>query len=133
MQIRENVKDNDDCILLQWQFEVGAKDSPGCHFHVGLSMDRDDPPAPKWLPVPRLPGLLFLPTDALDFLLGELFQVSWRKTVSEDSDASRGWGNEQTVRLQRLLTWQTREVNAGSGSAWNRLKHRQPERKLFVS
>jgi hypothetical protein len=132
LRIQRKIEERAPESLAQWQFEVGAKDSPGCHFHVGITGEDDTVPFPHWLPVPRLPGLLFLPTDAIDFLLGELFQASWRKHVSADTNDSRGLGNLQGHRFERLLRWNVTGLESGFGSAWNRLKHRKPPVGLFL-
>lgn len=132
LRIQRDADAGEKVLLAQWQFEIGAKDSPGCHFHVGLTGDGETPPYPHWLPVPRLPSLLFLPTDALDFLLGELFQARWRKHVSADTNDSRGLGNLQGRRFERLLAWNICALQSGFGSAWSRLKHRKPPASLFL-
>src|SRR5260221_6435991 len=66
------VRCDSDTTIAQWQFEIGAGGSPGTFFHVGVGhVGGDD------LPVPRIPALLVNPTDALDFLFGELFPTEW--------------------------------------------------------
>lgn len=112
--------------LAQWQVEIGDAQSPGCHFHVGVGQQSDDSLFPKGLSVPRLPGFLITPTDALDFLLGELFQDRWAKKVGQDSDEAKAFGGPQKDRLVRLLKWKIDVVTAASGSAWNHLKHARP-------
>jgi len=118
-------------VIGQWQVEVGDHQSPGWHFHVGLCRDGNEVPFPKWLCVPRIPGVLIAPTDALDFLLGELFQDAWRKTVSTDHYQNVTLGKAQSNRIQRLSAWQSEQAADGKGSAWNRLKHRRPASTLF--
>lgn len=117
----------------QWQFEIGDSRSPGCHFHVGLCRDNNDLLFPHWLTVPRLPSLLIMPADALDFLLGELFQKAWKHRVSAENDHTRTLGASQRDRLTRLLRWKLDQVSASSGSAWNWLKHRHPPPDLFAT
>jgi hypothetical protein len=124
-------------VLAQWQVEVGSHDSPGWHFHVGLCNESevaDDARFPKWLSVPRVPGLLVAPTDALDFLLGELFQDDWKAAVSNDGYDNVILGAAQKNRIQKMAEWHTTESQkAGHGSAWNQLKHRQPPAGIFLT
>jgi hypothetical protein len=119
-------------VLAQWQIEVGTHDSPGWHFHVGLCGEGDDLPFPHWLSVPRVPGLMILPSDAVDFLLGELFQTDWQQTVSKDCYETAKLGRYQSDRINRLGAWHTKALGSGGGSAWNRLKHCKPHEEIFV-
>lgn len=116
--------------IAQWQFEVGDHQSPGCHFHIGIGrfgLQNSE------LPVPRLPSILLTPIDALDFLLGEIFQDSWRKNVDSESGDGQVWAGEQKQRLARLLKWKQEQIEASGGSAWNYLKHRRPDADIFLS
>lgn len=115
----------------QWQVEIGDHQSPGWHFHVGLCREVQASPFPKWLPVPRVPGLLVTPMDALDFLLGEIFQDAWKETVSTDLYQNVTLGRAQTNRILHMCAWQSEQAADGKGSAWNRLKHRRPDAGLF--
>jgi hypothetical protein len=119
-------------LIAQWQVEVGSIDSPGWHFHVGLCSENDGGHFPKWLSVPRVPGLLVAPTDALDFLLGELFQDSWKQTVSSDIFQNVELGKAQNSRIQGMSTWHSLESKSGNGSAWNRLKLSKPGVGIFL-
>lgn len=109
--------------LVKWQFEVGDHQSPGCHFHVGIA---------SALPVPRLPTMLVTPMDALDFLLGELFQTEWRQKVAQESDAVNIWARHQKTRLTNLLHWQTEQLEHSEGSPWVFLKHSKPRRDVLM-
>jgi hypothetical protein len=123
-----------DKLLAQWQVEIGTQTSPGCLFHVAVN-HTDPPPAlfRSSLPVPRLPSMLITPTDALDFLLGELFQTSWRQRNGEERDDASVWGKLQKRRLKSALRWHHDELDAATGSAWNWLKNRrQPPPELFL-
>jgi len=132
MRICESV-DGETRILAQWQVEVGVADSPGWHFHVGLCGEGDAVPFPHWLPVPRVPGVLILPTDALDFLLGEVFQAEWAAKVSKDSYETQLLGNAQRTRIEKWCGWQAGLAASGHGSRWSRLKHGKPPADLFLS
>jgi hypothetical protein len=110
-------------VLVQWQIEVGAANSPGWHFHVGIG---------GGFPVPRVPGMLVLPTDGLDFLLGELFQDAWRAKVSKDSPETQVVGNFQVDRLDRWCKWQAEQIHMSHGSCWSRLKYAKPPKEIFL-
>lgn len=110
-------------VLVQWEIEVGAANSPGWHFHVGIS---------GGFPVPRVPGMLILPTDGLDFLLGELFQDKWRAKVSKDSPETQVLGNFQVGRVDRWCQWQSEQIHKSHGSCWSRLKHAKPPADIFL-
>jgi hypothetical protein len=126
-------KEGAKSMVAQWQIEVGSHDSPGWHFHVGLCQESDEGHFPKWLSVPRVPGLLVAPTDALDFLLGELFQEEWKKTVSNDLFPNVELGKAQKSRIQGMSKWHSSELASGNGSAWNRLKRGKPSADIFIS
>jgi len=121
--------DQDVRQIAQWTFEVGDHQSPGCHFHVGIPCLNETESS---FPVPRLPSILLTPIDALDFLLGEIFQVPWRQEVSRDSDSIRAWAGHQQKRLSRLLEWKRDQVKKSGGSAWNYLKNQRPQSKIFL-
>jgi hypothetical protein len=119
--------------VAQWQFEVGDDNSPGCHFHIGIGGSGNASPEPaKHFPVPRLPSLLVTPIDALDFLLGEIFQMTWRQEVGQDSSAIQLWSAPQRDRLSRLLKWKQEEIDRSTGSAWNFLKHQRPSARILL-
>lgn len=110
--------------LTQWQIEVGAANSPGWHFHTGIAGE---------FPVPRVPGVLVLPTDGLDFLLGEIFQDSWRAKVAKDSPETRFVGKHQRERFGRWCRWQETSLRESHGSCWSWLKHIKPPADLFMA
>lgn len=117
--------------LARWTVEIGSTSSPGSHFHTQIDLDDEDNKFPKSLSVPRLPGVLHTPMDALDFLLGELFQDRWYQHVSRQSDPVQTWANCQRTRLVRLLGWQSQKLSAASGSPWAMLKRQKPELNIF--
>ncbi len=116
--------------IAQWQFEIGDHQSPGCHFHLGIGHLNEDNAS---FPVPRLPSLLLTPVDALDFLLGEIFQVRWRETVARETAPMQVWGEQQKNRLCRLLDWKKEQIDRSGGSAWNYLKHQRPGAGILLS
>jgi hypothetical protein len=114
-------------VVGHWQLESGDAQSPGCHFHCSVNQGSENGLFPKWLKIPRLPGLLLSPMDGLEFLLGELFQSQWEKHVSEESDARNGWANSQSIRLKRVLEWQQNEIKLKRfGTPWVSLKKAKP-------
>jgi hypothetical protein len=132
------VRVSDGYLLAQWQTEIGAFDSPGCFFHCAAGQVDSRPHStwdffPRSLPVPRLPSVFVTPADALDYLLGELFQERWRQRQSADDAAIRGWGNEQRQRLARLFDWNLSMLRNSQGSALNWLKHKKPGTDLFLT
>ena len=124
-------RDNIPKELARWTVEIGSASSPGCHFHTQIDLDDQDNKFPKSLSVPRLPGVLHTPMDALDFLLGELFQDKWYQQASRQSDPVQTWANCQRTRLVRLLGWQSQKLSAASGSPWTMLKRQKPELDIF--
>jgi hypothetical protein len=126
----------DNSLLAQWQCEVGDPSSPGCHFHSSAKQRNEDglyseqAPFPSWLEVPRLPTVCVTPMDALDFLLGELFQDKWWEQVCKSTDARNTWSKGQSRRFEKLLAWQSRAVRDWSGTAWMSLKRAKPPENL---
>ena len=117
--------------IAQWQFEIGAGGSPGTFFHVGVGHTGGEL-FPNDLPVPRIPALLVTPTDALDFLLGELFQTEWPQANAVENDDTRLFGRLQHARLEHMLKWYLGGLTprAGVGSAWMTLKRTKPRTDL---
>ncbi len=118
--------------LARWRFEIGDFQSPGCHFHVQVLGDHDDEKFPKSLAVPRLPGIMVTPMDALEFLLAELFQDEWKNKTSRSSDALTAWAACQRKRLTKVLEWQQTQLSTGSGSPWTLLKGGRPDSDLLT-
>lgn len=112
--------------LARWTLDIGDANSPGCHFHTQIDLDARHEIFPKSLPVPRLPALLHTPMDAVDFLLGELFQDRWFLHASKGTDPGQTWAQCQTTRLTNLLNWQSETINKASGSPWITLKKKKP-------
>ena len=118
--------------LARWRFEVGDSESPGCHFHMQVLGGEQDNVFPKSLPIPRFPGFLVTPLDALDFLLGELFQIDWPKRQAQDTDEVRLWSRSQQARLQKIVKWQMGHLNETKGSPWVTLKKEKPPIALLI-
>lgn len=116
-----------DHLIAQWQIEAGDASSPGCHFHAAVNQYGDDGLFPEWLKIPRLPSMLLTPMDGLEFLLGELFQLRWAQTVSEESEDRDSWAKCQRDRLSNLLSWKLDIVRQSQTTPWMALKKAKPE------
>ena len=113
--------------IAHWQLETGDASSPGCHFHSSVNQAGENGIFPKWLKIPRLPGILFSPMDGLEYMLGELFQEMWAQHVSKASDDRNGWAKSQSARLQKVLSWQKDAINRNAfGTPWISLKRAKP-------
>jgi hypothetical protein len=118
--------------LAMWRAEVGDAASPGCHFHVQVAGDSADPPFPKSLDVPRLPGLLVTPPSVVEYVVGELFQEQWLKHIAGRGADLNRWVPIQQRRLGAVLGWQLDVVKKAAGSPWGTLKKAKPHPELFV-
>ena len=123
--------DTEECCA-RWMFEIGDASHPGPRFHVGFSSESPPEAFPKWLPVPRLPALLLTPGDAIDFLLGELFQSEWAGLLSRGGAACDVWFGRQRARLSSLLEWKRDQLKDG-GPPWLSIKSAPPNPELFSS
>jgi len=92
--------------LAMWRMEVGDDRAPGCCFHVQVRGEEVHPPFPGSVPVPRLPTYPPTPMACLEFLLGELFQVRWRREALREGRLTRGWRKIQMERMLAFLAWQ---------------------------
>jgi hypothetical protein len=118
--------------IARWSFEVAADSSPGCHFHTQVKGDFSDRLFPPTLSIPRLPGILVTPIDALDFLLGEVFQDSWAENVARDSADLRTWAAIQRHRLANVLEWQRQQVINARGAVWLAIKRAKPRTEQLL-
>lgn len=119
--------------LAMWRVEIGAHDSPGCHFHIQVLGDREEPPFPKSIPVPRLPSPFVTPMAAVEFVLGELFQDKWERRAGEKHHHHDRWRTIQRDRWSSLLKWQKRALDQGRSSPWMNLKAAKPPADLFLA
>jgi len=119
-------------VMAMWRFEVGAHDAPGCHFHAQILGDDNisDELFPHALDVPRLPSFLITPTDAVEFVLGELFQDDWRNRGTDGSAEVQNWKSHQQRRLTRILEFQRDAIANAVGSPWIALKNCKPKPNL---
>lgn len=127
----EHFDDKEPEEIARWTVEVGDVSSPGCHFHTQITLDDVDHKFPQFLSVPRLPGFLHTPMDALEFLLAELFQEEWYEHTSRGNDFLNNWATCQRNRLGKLLEWQLEKIKATSGSPWTTFKRQKPPLNLF--
>lgn len=108
-------------LIGSWNFDIGTVGSPGCHFHAQMpGLDA------LGLDVPRLPIPFIIPLDALDFLLGELFQNDWQQQSTKRNDAF------QRMRMIEMFEWSKRAIE-GSHAAWMQLKRAKPPATLLVA
>lgn len=119
--------------IARWTLETGDANSPGCHFHTQIDLDPEDNKFPKDLSVPRLPAYLHTPMDALDFLLGELFQDDWFRHISQRRDAGNVWNGCQKARLVKMLEWHSQQFKCAGGAPWATFKRRKPTVDLLFS
>lgn len=118
--------------IAMWRMEIGDAAAPGTHFHVQVLGHDADPPFPKSLDIPRLPGLIVSPLACVEFAISELFQDSWKKdSVKATSDMNR-WRGVQTKRTLRQLDWHKEQVASASGSPWTAIKMAKPHEDLFI-
>lgn len=119
--------------LARWQIELGTYDSPGCYFHIQILGDRDAPPFPRSIPIPRLPSPFVTPMAAVEFVLGELFQDIWERRAGEDGHHQKRWRTIQRERWLSLLEWQEKALSDGGSSPWMNLKAAKPPPGRFLS
>ena len=128
--------DSDSPQLAMWRFEVGDPVAPGCFFHVQVMgdelCDTLSKLFPKSLDIPRLPGLIFYPTDCIDFVLGELHQSDWRRRAERTTREMNRWRPIQQFRLARTLAWQAQIIKDIKVSPWAALKRAKPPPDLFL-
>ena len=118
--------------IARWTIEIGDATSPGCHFHTQITLEDVDNKFPSSLCVPRLPALLHTPMDALDFLLGELFQDQWFQNSSRVDPVVDAWASCQKSRIVNLLRWQTERLENTVGSPWTMLKRQKPGINMLI-
>jgi hypothetical protein len=120
-------RDNDaDFEVARWTLETGDQHSPGCHFHTQIDLEPEDNKFPESLSVPRFPAYLHTPMDALDYLLGELFQERWYRHTSEGRDFVKAWNGCQKHRLVKMLDWHRETFQNAGGSPWATFKRKKP-------
>ncbi len=79
-----------------WHFDVGVVNGPGSFFHAKVEGEFD---FPAEFPVPRLTGLPLIPVAALEYVIGELFQIRWPRHVDADRREVLDWRSVQSRRL----------------------------------
>jgi hypothetical protein len=130
--MRKDAQDGTAEQLAMWRMEIGDSQSPGCHFHVQVLGESADPPFPKSLDVPRLPGIIATPLAVIEYVLAELFQDDWPKHVATQSAHLNRWAPIQKRRVTAVLDWQSKVVRESSGSPWATLKNNKPDVGIFL-
>ncbi len=118
--------------LAMWRMEVGDDKSPGCHFHVQVLGESNEPPYPHSLPIPRFPSLLMTPMSVIEFVLAELFQDEWKMHAARSTPEIQRWQPIQRKWIGGLLRWQHDKIMNLSGSPWTSLKGAKPDSDLFL-
>lgn len=113
-----------------WNFDIAVPGGPGCFFHTQIPQNFQ---SAFPLDVPRWPSLLLTPVDALDFLLGELFQERWRKRANQANDSNLGqWRDRQRARMVAVLNWLAKTAADAGGSVWSHMKHEPPPPDMLI-
>jgi hypothetical protein len=106
-----------------WRFEIGDPQHPGTLFHSQVDWPLVDD---RRLEVPRLPSIVLTPVEALDFMLGELFQLRWPQ-----GQKGTRWQSTQRGRLLKFLEGAADTVNGATDrSALMSLKAWKPAMRL---
>ena len=126
------VGENDDRELVaQWTFDIGNAESPGCHFHA---KHENIHASTSNIDIPRLPTLVTMPTDAMAFIFGELWQKQWADELlsglQTSADRWRPWPQR---RLCAVLSSLTKCVADGNRLVpWAVLKAFKPRPDLLL-
>ena len=130
----EETDDGPDHELAMWRMEIGEVGSPGACFHVQILGQKNQPPFPDYLPIPRIPTMMFTPMLAFDYVLGELFQDDWPRHVLRARN--RGdvsvWRGIQTKRLKNVLSWQLETLDSGGTTPWTWMNKLELPPDLFT-
>jgi hypothetical protein len=120
--------------VARWDFDVGDDRSPGCHFHAKFA-EADEGRRERFqdIDVPRLPTVIFMPTDAIEFVLGELWQDEWRELAMSSAAEVNEWRRYPQDRLCRMLEWYLEVIKKGlTGTPWAQLKQAKPDPRRFI-
>jgi hypothetical protein len=111
-----------DLPIAAWNFDIGAVDSPGAWLHSQVKWHGNN------LPVPRFPTLVVTLVDVVDFLLGELYQLEWPRTIQRRQSPA------QNNRLVGLLEDMLGTVKGkGARHGLMTLKMQRPSTDLFTT
>jgi hypothetical protein len=120
-------------VVASWDFDIGNHQSPGCHFHAKFAHpNQAERELLKDVDVPRLPSFIFMPTDAIEFVIGELWQDDWRKTAASGTREVEAWRHYPKHRFKRLLEWYSSELSSTRGTPWVQLKCAKPEALILL-
>ncbi|MGH6689501.1 MAG: hypothetical protein ACREF4_02325 [Gammaproteobacteria bacterium] len=97
--------------VAMWRMEIGDRASPGAWLHTQLGVHwRDELPFPGSMPVPRLPCYMMTPLAVIEYVLGELFQDDWPRSLAANPAGLTEWSGIQTRRMMQTLAWQLKAV-----------------------
>lgn len=129
---RVRILDADIGELADWRVEIGASDSPGCHFHTQIRGQNEAPPFPKSLSVPRLPTIHVTPLAVIEYVICELFQDEWDAHVAGGTPHVQRWREIQRKRFDKLLRWSLLASQPKLSTPWVALKRSKPDPSLFA-
>ena len=122
---------NDGSCVAAWDFDVGNDQSPGCHFHAKYhECDEVRRMAFQGVDVPRLPTFIFMPTDVIEYVVGELWQDECEK-LALNSDFQE-WYKFSKKRSARVLEWHRAQASEAVGSPWMVIKTTKPKCHLLL-
>jgi hypothetical protein len=125
--------DDREEVVASWNFDVGDNQSPGCHFHAKFSHPKEeDRILLEDVDVPRLPCFIFMPTDAIEFVIGELWQDDWRKIAASGAKEMDMWRQFSRRRFEKLFAWYSSELGNTRGTPWAHLKCAKPDASVLL-
>jgi len=120
-------------VAASWDFDIGDHQSPGCHFHAKFANpNKAERERYKDVDVPRLPSFIFMPTDAIEFVVGELWQDEWRKVAASGTREMEAWRRFPKHRFERLFAWYASELQVTRGTPWAQLKCAKPDALVLL-
>lgn len=114
-----------------WDFDLGNHQSPGCHFHAKYhEAEETRREVYSDVDIPRLPTFIFMPTDAIEFVIGELWQDDCER-LAVNSEYSE-WYKFAKDRMGRVFDWYLMRIKKTAGSPWMSIKTSKPEPLLLL-
>ena len=120
----------DRSVAAEFHFDVVSGSEPGPPFHLQVNWDLNGKPGTAKLDIPRLPGFVVTPMDALALMLGEVFQEIWTQDAA--GEAANGLRRLQWNRVSNVLEWYSSQIRSGSALPWLAFSNR-PSSRLFTS
>jgi len=131
IRVFEGLEDSKKECVAAWDFDVGNNESPGCHFHAKYhESDEARRAIYDSIDIPRLPTIIFMPTDAIEFVIGELWQDDSKRMAVNSAFAQ--WHKFTRTRMNRLFEWYSHQLKGAMGSPWMNIKIAKPPILLFL-